>query len=698
MDSIRTLLHRISADRDFALLETLREPSVWEQWPQEARHALALLFADHAARRLSGTLVEETFALAESMAPDCPLLATRRAMMLSSDINVESLQRAHAAFKQAYQRDPEGSLVCWEAWGDTLRMLGTLQKDASLVEEALCYYEKARKSTSHLGKLGRLFYHTAVCYYFLGEISEEAQEFSKALEMLEHALAAHFEHSCVTLLQAQCLSQLSLLLNRADLLHAALQRAMDAEIHLKSLSSEQQLLCIHLIAALATRCYKHTYDVSFFSLAHDYFNRALPLTPFPQTLHLELAQFLLLVGRICHEGSVIKEALAHFAKSEIDMQVPSFELADFAECELILASYTEDLSYLRSAEKKTLTCMRTLFSDPRVLSLHTLVLVELGRYFSDSAYFETALKLLEEPLETLPDQPSLWLSVAQAYLGLGDLTKRGAYWRKACHAFGMVIECAGEETLHIYTDWAATLLRLGEIYDDSASIEKAVKLFETAIALGEKWQLGGAHPTQSFLDCLYSYGCALDCLGDCSQEILHYEKAIQVLSSVLIACPEHPFVRYNLAVTLCHLGEMTQDIEPLRKSIELFTLLTQEDPEDDIAWHEWGLALMHLAQILQDPGRPEEARSILLDAELKLLRAASLGNPRAHYYLACLYSLLENDRLAFFYLRKAIEEKCVPAVEQLVEEEWLKSVQADPAFQELLKQLSLNSQTEDFNE
>lgn len=698
MDSIRTLLHRISTDRDFALLETLRDASVWGHWPQEARHALALLFADHAARRLRGNLVEETFALAESMAPDCPLVATRRAMMHSCDINVESLQRAHAAFKQAYKRDPEGSLVFWEAWGNTLRMLALLQKDVNYAEEALCYYEKARKTTNHPEKLGRLFYHMAVCYYFLGETSEEAQEFTKALEMLEHALAAHFDHPCVNLLEAQCLSQLSLLLNRADLLQTALQRAMDVEVHLKSLSLHEQLLCTHLIATLATHCYKYTYDVSFFSLAHEYFNRALPLAPSPQVLHLELAQFLLLVGRICHEASVIKEALVHFAKSEIDMQAPSLPLADFAEGELILASYTEDLSYLRSAEKKMLACMHTLFSDPRVLSLHTLVLVELGRYFSDSAYFETALRLLKEPLETLPDQPSLWLSCAQVYLGLGDLTKKASFWRKACHAFGMVIECAGEETLHIYTDWAATLLRLGEIYDDPASIEKAVKLFETAITLGEKWQLGGAHPTQPFLDCLYSYGCALDCLGDCCQEILHYEKAIQVLSSVLIACPEHPFVRYNLAVTLCHLGEMTQDIEPLRKSIELFMLLTQEDPEDDIAWHEWGLALMHLAQILQDPGRPEEAESILLDAALKLLRAASLGNPRAHYYLACLYSLLENDQLAFFYLRKAIEEKCVPAIEQLVEEEWLKFVQADPAFQELLKQLSLNPQTEDFSE
>ena len=261
----------------------------------------------------------------------------------------------------------------------------------------------------------------------------------------------------------------------------------------------------------------------------------------------------------------------------------------------------------------------------------------------------------------------------------------------------MVLESGGEDSLHLYSNWASALLRLGEVSEQESPIEASTHMFELALRTGEKMYLGGETPTDSFLDCLYSYGCALDYLGDYSQEYYYYEKAVHTLSSVLIARPDHPNARYNLAICLSHLGETTQDIEPLRKAIDLFVLLTQEDPEDETAWQEWGLALVHLAEILQDPGRPEESQSLLKDAESKLLQAAALGHSRAYYYLACVHSLLQNKEIALFHLQRAAQEKSLPSLKQLAEEEWLDPLRDETAFHSLLAELSTDKRKDDLS-
>lgn len=702
MDSIRTLLYQIATEHDFALLETLRDASVWNQWPQEARHALALLFAEYAASSLTGERLEETFTLAEQLAPDCPLLANRRATMLtSSTATIENLENAHRAFQQAYKLDPAGSLIAWEPWADTLRRLAILHQESQYAYEALTYYTQAKQTTACSKNLGRIYYHMALCHHLLGQLSEEASELTVALEMIELARKAQFNLFCIELLHAETLSTLSRLLKRSDLSYTALQHALNAANapEMKKLT-QQALHCHHLIATVATFLYQQNYDTSLFSLAYEHFDAALRLLPTCQELHLDCARFLLFSGKTCQEVAVLQEALVHFTKSGISTQEASRDLANWAEAEILLGSLTEDLRHLRSAEKKTTICVKASPIDPTALSmapsstpsacavaLHALLLTELGRYFSEPSYYQTALNLLKESFLEYSEDPNIYFSSANAYFGLGELTKDVLLLEKACLFYSQVIEHRGEESLHFYNDWASASLRLGELKEDAAAIEKAVELFEKALELGESLQLGGPAPTEVFLDCLYSYGCALDGLGDYSQEISHYEKAVHVLSSVLIASPQHLHARYNLATSLSHLGEVTQDIEPLRKAVELFTLLTQDDPEDEAAWQEWGVALIHLAEILQDPGRPEESINLLCDAELKLLQAASLGNPRSYYYLACTHSLLKNSSLSIHYLQRAAQEKCLPTAKQLVEEDWLANVHHDPHFLLLLQQL-----------
>lgn len=690
MDFTHALLHQIAAKHDFARLEALRDMSVWIEWPDEARHALALLFAEYAASSLKGEARNETFSLAELLAPGCPLLATRRAIMLSSQQNdVDSLENALLAFEKAQKLDPEGSFISWYAWGDALRHLATLKKESKYAEEALIRYEKACQTTNDEATLSHIYYNMALCYCLLGELSEEASEISTALEMLELAGNTHVDPVSIELLYAKGLSLLSRLLKRPDLSLNGMQRVTDLISTLKiPLLPRQELQCHRLLATLSSTLYKHSYDTALFSIAYQHFDHATQFLPNCVGLHLEFAQFLLFAGKVCQDLAVLQKALEHFAKSGIDTKHPSSLLMDFVEAELLMGGHTENLQLLRSAEKKMTLCINAQPHDPRTISLYTLLLSELGRYFTNPVYYNTALALLEEGFTHHPNHPSLYLSSAQVYLGLGELSKEESYLQKACHAYSMVLEHQGDETLLFYDDWASTLLRLGTLNEDAEVIEKAVHLFEKAIEVGESMHIGGAEPTDPFLNCLYSYGCALDCLGDYSQEIAHYEKAIHILSTVLVANPQHPHARYNLAVSLSHLGEVTQDIEPLRKSIELFTLLTQDDSEDEAAWQEWGVALIHLAEILQDPGRPEESKDLLKDAETKLLRSAYLGNPRAYYFLACVYSLAHNGEMSLHYLQRAAVEKCLPTPDQLAEEEWLEYLQQEPSFHNFLTQLS----------
>ena len=426
MDSVHALLHQIAANHDFARLERLREPAVWGEWSQEARHALGLLFAEYAASSLAGDLLEETFTLAQSLAPDCPLLAIRRATMLSARYkDVKALEHAHLAFQQAHTLDPEGSLISWETWADTLRHLATLKKESKHAQEALTYYKKARQATNHKERLGRIYYHMALCHYLLGELFEEVSEYARALNILEQAKAFPFDAFSTQFLHSKVLAALGWLLDRHDLPQTAIQATLENLKDLeKKFAPDETFECHRFIAAQAANLYKHSYDTTFFSLAYHHFTSAIKQVPQPNCRigHLECAQFLLFAGKVCREIDVLEKAQTHFEKSGINTEQASELLLQWAETEILFGSQTDQLQLLYSAQKKVDLYLAAHPSDPRALSLHANILTALAQYFTDASRYEAALSILNETLDKHPTLPFLWMSAAEAYIELGELT------------------------------------------------------------------------------------------------------------------------------------------------------------------------------------------------------------------------------------------------------------------------------------
>ena len=594
MDSTRTLLHQIAVDRDFAKLENLREPRIWEEWSQEARHALALLFAEYAASSLKGTQVEETFALANSLAPDCPLLAMRRAKMLSlNHKDVGALEQALLAFEQAHKLDPEGSFISWETWGNTLLHLADSPKRKQARQEALRLYEKAVKTTNDPKSLSRLYYNITLCHTLLGEHSEETSELSTALNMLELVDPAHVDYFHIELLHGRILANLSRLLNRPDLSFNALQRLSLNLANVKTpFSLSKGLHCHHLLATHASFLYKNTYNTELFSLAYQNFKDALKIKANCPEIHLEFAQLLLFAVRICQDQAMLEEALACFDKSNIDTEQASPALLDWIDAELIMGSHTDDLQILRSAEKKLMVCLKAQPHDPRVISLYTVLLAELGHYFNNVMHFNTALAFIEEAFTHHPNHPSLWMSSALIYLALSGQTRDLSFTEKACHAYSMVVEHHGEETMDLY-DGLGRPLHLSTFTDDLTHLEKSVELFEKALEIGDLCNLAEPIPPLPLSTVSTAMAAAWIVL-ERSRTRLHTMKrpSPSFLRWLWQITTFH--ARYNLAVSLAHLGEIAQDLDSLRKASDTFFLLTQRSPENKMAWREPGrVTLIH---------------------------------------------------------------------------------------------------------
>ena len=86
-------------------------------------------------------------------------------------------------------------------------------------------------------------------------------------------------------------------------------------------------------------------------------------------------------------------------------------------------------------------------------------------------------------------------------------------------------------------------MKLSELDHEPQYVHQAVEKFELAIhEFNKEYDPNLLHP-----EWLYNYGCALDFLGDYEEDAQYYERAIQVLSRVLIMEPGYTYARFNLA-------------------------------------------------------------------------------------------------------------------------------------------------------
>ena len=78
-----------------------------------------------------------------------------------------------------------------------------------------------------------------------------------------------------------------------------------------------------------------------------------------------------------------------------------------------------------------------------------------------------------------------------------------------------------------------------------------------------------------------------------------------------------------------------------------------------------------------------------------MTQAAKLGNIHAHYHLACLYSLLNEQDKAFYFIKKADDFDALPPIQDLLEDDWLENLRKTPNFQNFMTYLESKTNVED---
>lgn len=357
-------------------------------------------------------------------------------------------------------------------------------------------------------------------------------------------------------------------------------------------------------------------------------------------------------------------------------------LSAWAEAQMVVGAQKGRLDYLKEALKKIEKSLDLQPEHPLSWYIYGNCLSELGRYFADPDFYQQAIEKFQSGLSVMRDDALLWYGLAQAHFAIGELQHNALMIEKATRFCARVMEFGGDVNPTIWNDWGIALMKLGVMQQDRQLLQSSLEKFEQAI----KRHCEKNDPATIDPQWLYNYGCALDFLGDLLEDERYYERAIKILTQVLVLDPNFHHAKYNLAIAYSHLGEANSDIELLHKADEQFQAILNIDPEDEMAWSDWGVTLIHLARMVEDLSHSEQSLKIYLQAESKLLQAASLGNLGIFYHLSCLYSLLGNYNTAMHYLERAHEAKTLPSIDSLMEDEWLEGLRDTPAFQQFIKE------------
>ena len=231
-------------------------------------------------------------------------------------------------------------------------------------------------------------------------------------------------------------------------------------------------------------------------------------------------------------------------------------------------------------------------------------------------------------------------------------------------------------------DSACCLLQFSEILDDLPTLEQSIILFELLLQNHKDTLLH--HPKW-----LYEYACALEWLGDFTEEESHYTRAIEIFSHVLLIDPDFPRIHHRMALSYSQLGHITGESEYYRRAVHFFRLAIRADEENDQIWLDWGVCLIHLAHHTLDS---DFMNQLYMDAEIKITKAGRLGNEGAYYTLACLYSILGRTHEGMELIYKALWARSLPSIDELLDDDWLDNLRATSAFAQFLTALEAKLQ------
>lgn len=687
---IQKTLNDILQTQSFDRLTSFVEAESWNVMNQDEKKLLAKLFVMAAERELKQptsldpiAAAKKSFTTALNLAPNDPIIWYRRGLAFSLQDIPSLLEEGSLCFEKAISLK-ETFFDAWYAWGNVLVRRGVVLNEPSFFSQAEEKFKKAESLLEHVDEQNEFYWHYGLAYFMIGRHSGEAIDLHQAVRCYRKARDLGLARLDFYNDFANALVELSLLINCQELLFEAI------ELYLHSLDtndpSQDSAREIAVRYCNLGACYQYLFEFhheeTFFKQAQECFANATKHNANFGNAWAFWGYLLLYAAKLWQDVTFLESCLDKFSRLADFCEDKPMLLARMSEAFSIYGSHHEDLKYLTDADEIAKAAIEAGSDVPYTWSSAALANLEMGRYFGDDKYFQTAIEHSEKALAINPKIGMSAHILAVAKFSLGETRGELDLMQEAVNAFLHASKSEVGRFGYLWNDWGIALLNLADITHEKRYVQEAIEKFEQGLLLHE-------HVNPAWL---VNYGSALDYWGDLTDDESYYEKAIEVLNHALSLDTTNTQARYHLGLALCHLGELTSDLATLQKAIIELQQVLQEDVEDDTAWNDLGMAFLHVAEMTKDPSGHESSQevqtSLLQLGEQHFLQALSLGNQHVYYNLACVSALLGKEQETLFYLEKGAACQLLPPLAEIIEDEWLDSIKDVPSFQEFLNRLA----------
>lgn len=689
--SLQKKLDSILASEDFEQLENFKDSKTIDSMPPKEREFLGALFLKLGEKLfLNGdNKFLENFEWAKKSAPDSAEIFYKQGLIFSEqENNPRCLTYAIEAFEASAEKNPE-SFETWLSWGITYTKLGKLHGTSAYYQEGLNKFSRAAELSSNItqNQSANLYWQWGLCWQCLGRFSGEAIDFHSAIEKYRRSVEEGIQIPEFWNNYGIAICELSNLIGRQELLFEAIECYRRAvSIHSKNFDGWCN------IGTTFERLFEIHGDNEYFQQSQEAFQIAGNCDESEAFLWLKWGQLYVSYAKINLDIEYLKKAIEKFSKADSCDPGNSIILSAWSEAEMLWGTHLDSVELLRSAEEKIIRSLKINPDNPEIWHVYGMCLMELGRYFSEEVFYYQAIEKFQYGLSLNQSDPLLWYGLALAHYSIGESRYEVPMLEKSARFFSRVLEFGGHNFSQFWNDWGVNLMKLAEITDDKNYLESAIEKYEQAIYPYGEDLSGSIQDIDP--EWLYNYGCALDFMGDFTEDVSYYERAVKVLTKTLQLDPNYNHAQYNLALALSHLGETSSDVDILYRALEHFQILLNRDSEDEMGWNDWGLTLLNLAELIHDSIAPHHSNTLYEQAESKFLHAAALGCVNSFYNLACLYSQTENFPFAIHYLEKAEISGGLPSIEDVMHDEWLEKLRSTSLFRNFISNL-LSKQQKD---
>lgn len=682
--SLRRIFHRFFPRKAIAGAAQPAEPKTWNHLTEEQKKELAIqTLSQGELALLKGNLAAlSLFETAALLDPANPQILYRQGLAFfeygSEEGKEKALLLASKYFKSATQLNPK-FFDAWVAWGNALLQLGRFHDEHHFHLEARDKYKQALELTEGQPRevLAELFWDYGIVWTEIASHSGEALDFHLAIQAFESSLQAQPIQSAEFWNDfGNAYLELGLLINDQRLLLKAvdlLQKSVDVLPHY----SDGWVG----LADTYTQLYINSMDERFALSASDCYAKALRLSPKDSDVWLSYAQLLAETGHLNKNAKALVSSIEKCARAATLDPDNSCAISQWVESLSHLGALTSRIDLLNEAEQKIIKATDLFPDDPDLWHAYGICLMAFAEYFEDPEYDDLAIEKLQYGLSLDRTHAEIWHALGLAHQHCADLTGEEPMIERAARFLSKAMDlkpfCPS-----LTFDAAASYLHYSEALDDLTSLEQSIVLFESLLQNTKGAILH--HP-----EWIFEYGKAIDWLGEHTGEEKDFARAIEIYSHVLLIDPDYPTIHMRMANSYLQLGHLSGDTDSYKRALHHFQLAARQEEENDVLWLEWGLCLIHLAHHTIDV---ETMDQLYFDAEQKISRAGQLGNPQAHYHLACLYSILGQTTYAMELIRMALRARALPPLDEILDDDWLENLRATEAFAQFVSALEAKLQ------